>query len=40
MIIGGGNVGGIVGSNIWLAREAPGYKTGVSVSLAFLILCV
>jgi len=39
MIIGGGNVGGIVGSNIWLAREAPGYKTGVSVSLAFLILC-
>jgi hypothetical protein len=39
MIIGGGNAGGIVGSNIWLSREAPGYKTGISVSLALLILC-
>ena len=39
MIIGGGNAGGIVGSNIWLTREAPLYRTGVSVTLALLILC-
>ncbi|UNI24979.1 hypothetical protein JDV02_010692 [Purpureocillium takamizusanense] len=39
MILGCGNVGGIIGSNIWLAREAPTFKTGVSISLAFLVLC-
>ncbi|KAJ6444253.1 histidine acid phosphatase [Purpureocillium lavendulum] len=39
MIQSGGNFGGIIGSNIWLGREAPAYRTGVSVTLACLVLC-
>lgn len=37
MILGIGNIGGIVGSNIWMNREAPLYRTGVIVSLVFLV---
>ncbi|CAK7230065.1 hypothetical protein SBRCBS47491_007460 [Sporothrix bragantina] len=32
-----GNMGGIVGTNIYLAREAPKYWTGYGISLAFLL---
>lgn len=34
LLISVGNMGGIMGSNIYLAREAPKYTTGFSVSLA------
>jgi len=36
--IGVGNVGGIIGSNIFLANEAPLYKTGYSTGMSLLIL--
>ncbi|KAH8678472.1 major facilitator superfamily domain-containing protein [Xylariales sp. PMI_506] len=39
MVIGLGNSGGIVGSNIWLTKEAPTYVTGVSVALTLMVLC-
>ena len=29
------NVGGVAGSNIYLANEAPGYKTGFGFTIAF-----
>lgn len=34
LLISVGNMGGIMGSNIYLAREAPKYRTGFGVSLA------
>lgn len=36
--IGIGNIGGIIGSNIYLANEAPYYRTGYSTGLALLLL--
>ena len=33
-----GNVAGIIGSNIFLAKEAPNYPTGYGVALAFMWL--
>ncbi|KAF2093482.1 MFS general substrate transporter [Rhizodiscina lignyota] len=36
LVISIGNMGGIMGSNIYLAREAPKYKTGFGVSLVML----
>jgi hypothetical protein len=36
--IGIGNVGGIIGSNIFLANEAPYYKTGYSTGMSLLLL--
>jgi hypothetical protein len=36
--IGLGNVGGIIGSNIFLANEAPHYHTGYGAGLALLLL--
>lgn len=35
-----GNLGGAVGSNIYLKREAPQYWTGYSVSLVVLIAAI
>lgn len=35
-----GNLGGTVGSNIYLAHEAPHYRTGYSVSLVCLALAI
>lgn len=35
-----GNLGGTVGSNIYLSREAPHYRTGYSVSLVCLALAI
>lgn len=38
LLISVGNMGGIMGSNIYLAAEAPKYQTGFGVSLAMLCL--
>jgi MFS family permease len=38
LLISVGNMGGIMGSNIYLANEAPKYQTGFGVSLAMLCL--
>lgn len=35
-----GNMGGIMGSNIYLAREAPKYRTGFGVSLAMCVAAI
>lgn len=35
-----GNLGGAVGTNIYLAREAPHYWTGYGVSLAVVVLSI
>ncbi|KAF7557438.1 hypothetical protein G7Z17_g748 [Cylindrodendrum hubeiense] len=35
-----GNLGGMIGSNIYMAEEAPGYRTGYGVSLACLTLAI
>lgn len=35
---GWGSVGSIIASNIFLSREAPGFVTGYSVAMAFVIL--
>lgn len=40
LLISVGNMGGIMGSNIYLAREAPKYRTGFSVSLAMCAMSV
>lgn len=40
LLISIGNMGGIMGSNIYLAREAPKYRTGFSVSLAMSLLSI
>lgn len=37
LLISVGNMGGICGSNIYIAREAPNYTTGFSVSLAMCV---
>jgi len=39
-LIGGGNLGGIVGSNIFLEQEAPQYWTGYGVCLAISLLAI
>nr|ADN06231.1 MFS transporter-like protein [Passalora arachidicola] len=38
IVVGAGNINGIVSSNIYIKSEKPGYKTGHSVVLAYLIL--
>jgi hypothetical protein len=38
LLISIGNLGGICGSNIYLAAQAPKYPTGFGVSLAFCVL--
>jgi hypothetical protein len=40
LLISVGNFGGIAGSNIYLAREAPKYQTGFGVSLAVCVSAV
>lgn len=40
LLISVGNMGGIMGSNIYLAREAPKYRTGFSASLAMCCLAI
>lgn len=40
LLISVGNMGGIMGSNIYLEREKPKYKTGFGVSLAMCCLSV
>lgn len=35
-----GNLGGAIGSNIYLKREAPRYWTGYGVSFAILVLAI
>lgn len=40
MMITLGNIGGIVGSNIYYAREAPNYWSGYGTSLAFLLAAI
>jgi hypothetical protein len=37
LLISMGNLGGIAGSNIYLAREAPHYWTGYGFTLAVLV---
>ncbi|PNS17905.1 hypothetical protein CAC42_3864 [Sphaceloma murrayae] len=39
MMVGFGNVGGIVASNVFLVEEAPRYPTGYGVSLGLLWVC-
>lgn len=38
LLVGIGNLGGIVGSNIYLDREKPRFKTGYSIGLSFIVL--
>ncbi|KAL2820980.1 major facilitator superfamily domain-containing protein [Aspergillus cavernicola] len=38
MVVGGGNCGGLIASNIFFESESPDYKTGFSVCLALLLL--
>ncbi|KAH8803518.1 major facilitator superfamily domain-containing protein [Xylogone sp. PMI_703] len=40
LLISLGNLGGIIGSNIYLAREAPHYWTGYGFSLAILVVAI
>jgi sugar phosphate permease len=40
LLIAVGNMGGIMGSNIYLARERPKYKTGFGVSLAMCLFAI
>ncbi|KAF2742359.1 MFS general substrate transporter [Sporormia fimetaria CBS 119925] len=40
LLISVGNMGGIMGSNIYLAREAPKYRTGFGVSLAMCVAAI
>lgn len=40
LLISVGNMGGIMGSNIYLAREAPKYRTGFAASLAMCCLAI
>ena len=35
-IIALGNLGGIIGSNIYLAKEKPAYHTGYGISIGFI----
>jgi hypothetical protein len=36
LLISVGNMGAIIGSNVYIAREAPKYHTGFGVCLAFV----
>lgn len=38
MVISIGNMGAIMGSNVYLVREAPKYQTGFGVCMAMLLL--
>ncbi|USP78788.1 uncharacterized protein yc1106_06062 [Curvularia clavata] len=40
LLISVGNMGGIMGSNIYLSREAPKYRTGFSASLSMCCLAI
>ena len=40
LLISVGNMGGIMGSNIYLGREAPKYRTGFGCSLAMCIAAI
>lgn len=40
LLISVGNMGGIMGSNIYLSREAPSYTTGFAASLAMCCLAI
>lgn len=40
LLISIGNLGGIIGSNIYLDREAPHYWTGYGFSLAILVAAI
>ena len=40
LLISLGNLGGIIGSNIYLAKEAPHYWTGYGFSLAILVVAI
>jgi hypothetical protein len=40
LLISLGNLGGIAGSNIYLAREAPKYRTGFGVSFAICVAAI
>jgi len=40
MLISGGNLGGIVGSNIFLERKAPHYWSGYGVCLAVVLAAI
>jgi len=39
MMIGLGNCGGLVASNVFITNQAPGYVTGYSVTLGLLFMC-
>lgn len=39
VIVGWGNLNGIVSSNIYLSKEKPRYATGHAVVLAYLVIC-
>ncbi|KAF4549816.1 MFS-type transporter-like protein 58 [Elsinoe fawcettii] len=39
MMVGFGNIGGVVASNVFLVEEAPRYPTGYGVSLGLLWVC-
>lgn len=39
-LIAGGNSGGIIGSNIFLGKEAPKYWTGYGVILSMVVLAI
>lgn len=39
MVFGGGNIGGIIASNIFITTEAPYYHTGISTCLGLLVMC-
>ncbi len=39
MQIGLGNIGGIIGSSIFVMREAPRYRTGYGTALGMLLFC-
>lgn len=39
MMVGFGNAGGIVASNVFIASEAPAYPTGYGTTLGLLWVC-
>jgi hypothetical protein len=39
-VIGWGNLNGIVSSNIYRAEDKPAYRTGHSVVMAYLVICL
>jgi hypothetical protein len=38
MVVGLGNCGGVIASNVFIASESPQYKTGAATCLAMLVL--